>query len=358
MAVAAILVAGGWFASTLFVSPEQREAAAAPPAPEAVLAPVERGVLAESVTISVTSGRTNVGSYPLPTGAGAINVVTARTVKLGAEVSTGDVVSEVNGRPVMVIEGVFPFFRDLGVGDSGTDVRQLQRALAGAGYDIRETGELGQADAYAMAEMYRKVDYAPPSEGLLALSETIVSPVPSVVVAAPAVGTAVDGSVGVTLGSGELVGRASVPPAFASKLSEGLEGVIYGTDTVVEIMRVVVAGATENEADADLPGNSASSNLDQTADPEVIVRMIFPEGTTEGTVEFETDRVADSALIVPSTALIRSGSGKTQVARAGRDGEDATVLVDVAVIGELNGRSAIEPSEGGMIVEGDLVEVG
>lgn len=72
-------------------------------------------------------------------------VVTIAPPPVGGEVVEGDVVVEVSGRPVFVLEGTAPMYRSLRPGMSGADVVQLQVALARLGYEPDADGVFGEA---------------------------------------------------------------------------------------------------------------------------------------------------------------------------------------------------------------------
>jgi HlyD family secretion protein len=135
----ALLSTGGLAASFLVKSPQQALAdTAAPPASE-LTAPVERRVLASTmVTRGTVTAATSLEVTPVALAAGA-QVVTAVQIKVGDELHAGQVLLAVSARPLIVLPGAQPAYRDLKPGDSGTDVSQLQAALRRLGY--RTAGE-------------------------------------------------------------------------------------------------------------------------------------------------------------------------------------------------------------------------
>ncbi|MEZ5190014.1 MAG: peptidoglycan-binding domain-containing protein [Schumannella sp.] len=157
----AALVASGWMLAGLFESPQQREAAASAPDPGDVTAQVERGDLADTLTVNGTVERVSRVELPLPAGTGP-SVITARPIADGGSLTQGRPVIEVNGRPVIAIAGAFPLYRDLGPGTKGADVRALQKALNAAGYPVEVDGRFGAGTAQALARLYRALGYDPP----------------------------------------------------------------------------------------------------------------------------------------------------------------------------------------------------
>jgi len=66
--------------------------------------------------------------------AGEAGVVTSVDFTSGDAVDAGDTLFTVNLKPVVVASGDVPAFRDLRIGDSGSDVAQLENLLAGLGF--------------------------------------------------------------------------------------------------------------------------------------------------------------------------------------------------------------------------------
>jgi peptidoglycan hydrolase-like protein with peptidoglycan-binding domain len=116
--------AGAWLWAD-HASTEGAPAAAGPVA----TATVERG------TISATESWDGTLEYaqPVTVKSSAAGTVT-RLVDQGATVERGDELYRVNERPVILLFGAVPMYRDLAPGDSGADVRQLERNLAKLGY--------------------------------------------------------------------------------------------------------------------------------------------------------------------------------------------------------------------------------
>jgi peptidoglycan hydrolase-like protein with peptidoglycan-binding domain len=93
-------------------------------------ATVERG------TISATDSWEGTLEFGVPftVNSSAEGTIT-RLVDQGETVARGDDIYRVNERPVTLLYGGVPMYRDLAVGESGVDVKQLERNLAKLGYD-------------------------------------------------------------------------------------------------------------------------------------------------------------------------------------------------------------------------------
>ncbi|MFJ5094548.1 peptidoglycan-binding protein [Streptomyces sp. NPDC088557] len=166
VAGAVALTGAGVAATSLIRSPAQVAAEAEPPPEDVLIARVENRVLAETVVLrgTVVAGQT---VQVAPVGAGGEGataaVITKVSVRSGDAVRSGKVLLEVSGRPVFVLPGSLPVYRDLKPGATGDDVAQLQRALAalghGRGGDAR--GTFGPGTKNAVEAFYASIGYDP-----------------------------------------------------------------------------------------------------------------------------------------------------------------------------------------------------
>ena len=132
-----VAIAGaGYLAGTRVQSAAETAARTSPPPPSVITVPVERRVLSTEV---ITRGTVQFGAareVTLPSSSlkAGSRIVTA-TTPAGTEVKEGDVALAISGRPVFILQGAQPAYRDLGPGTSGADVRQLEAALVRLGFD-------------------------------------------------------------------------------------------------------------------------------------------------------------------------------------------------------------------------------
>ncbi|WP_432062952.1 peptidoglycan-binding protein [Streptomyces sp. S1] len=152
-------------AATLIKSPAQVAVEAAPPQPDVLTAPVVRKVLAQSVVTRgkvIPSHRFEVKSAGSPKDVGR-SVITDIRVKPGQKLSYGQVLVEISGRPIFLLKGDIPAYRDLIPGMQGRDVAQLQDALAGIGYSLGadRSGFFGSGTEKAVNRFYRSIGYSP-----------------------------------------------------------------------------------------------------------------------------------------------------------------------------------------------------
>lgn len=161
MAVASALT---WVvAAQTMRTPAQVAAEADAPEPGPITAPVERRTLTNEV---ITRG-TVVYDEPVAIELTAApdrdrQTVVTRVPEPGDTVEEGDVAVEVAGRPILVLQGELPAYRDLRPGSSGDDVAQLQAALNRLGYDVGEVdGVFGPATEAGLEAWYADVGYEP-----------------------------------------------------------------------------------------------------------------------------------------------------------------------------------------------------
>jgi multidrug efflux pump subunit AcrA (membrane-fusion protein) len=143
-------------------SPQQVAARSAAPPTTPITTAVRWQVLRNTITVQglVRSARRIevAASAPFPTV-----TVTRLPVKPGSQVRAGQLLAEIDGRPIFVLRGRLPPYRDLRKGDHGPDVTQLQRALEGLGYaNFDPPGEFGQSTAFSLLLFYRHLGYTAP----------------------------------------------------------------------------------------------------------------------------------------------------------------------------------------------------
>lgn len=163
--LACLLFGAGALTAAAFIrSPAQQAADAAPPASGPVTAAVEHRVLRSTLTSRGTVGPEQTIHIGGITGRdGAKPVITRLPVNAGDPVTAGGVVAEISGRPVMVLAGAVPAYRDLAPGAQGADVLQLQQALRTVGHPVGKdpAGSYGPGTKAAVAALYTAAGYQP-----------------------------------------------------------------------------------------------------------------------------------------------------------------------------------------------------
>ena len=154
----------GWVAGQRVKSPDQVAFEAEPPAPSLITVEVQLTELAADVIVRADVGYDDPVSLKLSGALGGLPevlVVTAAPER-GTEISEGSVAIEISGRPVFLLEGEIPVFRDLRPKAVGPDVLQLEEALARLGYfDGEPDEEWDLATGAAVAAWYESRGYEP-----------------------------------------------------------------------------------------------------------------------------------------------------------------------------------------------------
>ena len=336
---AALLVASGWVAASLLVSPEQRAASALPPEPSVITAEVSVDGLARTVAASATVEFER--TYSVDGSAGA-TVVTRNPVTVGDEVSVCEPVAELDGRPVVTVPGQFPFYRQMEEGDTGVDVAQLRAGLRACGLDIAADGPFGADVEGALERMLSSAGYDIPAETLDVRSALLVVDGPTVTVLSVApVGAAIEGQAAVTVGAGSPVLRASVPDDVARSLPDVDARVVIGSEEVhLDRAELVEPASADSLAivDIDLPSETVN---------DIAVGA-------DAVVTFLLEQLVSDALIVPASAMVAEGAGRTVVYVQGDDRN--FTAVEVIELASLDGRTAVDAN--GALKEGDVVLVG
>ncbi|MGY4900538.1 peptidoglycan-binding protein [Streptomyces sp. 900116325] len=170
LAGSVVVTAAGMGSAALLKSPAQAAAETRPPAPDVITAPVERKVLSETV---VARGQVAASQHVSVSGAGVggsavgRSVVTKVRVQPGRPLHMGQVLLEISGRPVFVLKGALPAYRDLRTGSRGEDVTQLQKALAAVGHSTGgdRAGVFGSGTEKAVVAFYRAIGFEPATAG-------------------------------------------------------------------------------------------------------------------------------------------------------------------------------------------------
>ena len=126
----------GWIAGQRVKSPEQVAFETEPPPPSLIAVEVVLTELAADVITRADVGYDDPASFSLNGGLGGLPSVLLVTSapERETELIEGSVAIEISGRPVFLVVGEIPVFRDLRPKAVGPDVRQLEEALARLGF--------------------------------------------------------------------------------------------------------------------------------------------------------------------------------------------------------------------------------
>lgn len=171
VAVASLTV--GLVAGQFIRSPADALSSAEAPEASVITVPVEQRVLDSE--IRTRGDAAFAGSVEVELELGGLDtapVVTGHVPERGEQLSEGDPLLEVVGRPVLALEGELPMYRSLSPGTSGPDVEQLKETLRRL--DLHPGGEDDRytaATSWAVAELFRRAGYEPPAPDRAAAAE-------------------------------------------------------------------------------------------------------------------------------------------------------------------------------------------
>ena len=153
----------GWLAGSRLSTPEQLAAQTQPPPPSEVTVAVARRALAETLITRGDARFDDPEEVAYPAGALSGRDIVTVAPERGTSLDDGDVAFELSGAPVLVLAGDSPMYRDLGPGDRGRDVMQLEQGLERLGFDPGLVdGEYDAATAAAVRRWYEAKGYQAP----------------------------------------------------------------------------------------------------------------------------------------------------------------------------------------------------
>lgn len=160
--VAVLFAALGWFGGQQISSPAEEAAKAVAPPPSLLTVPIVFQELSKDLTTRGTARSTESSDLTVSSSSGS-SIVTKITKEAGANLNEGDVAIEVSGRPVILLEGELPVFRNFIPTLEGPDVKQLEDALERLGHNPGKIDGIYDANtADAVSRMYVAAGYKAP----------------------------------------------------------------------------------------------------------------------------------------------------------------------------------------------------
>jgi len=344
LTAAAVLVAAAVIAGVVVTSGADEASPAEQEAP-ADTADVERGELSRSVSVAGTltyRARSDGSPYS------AINQASGTYTELpeaGDRVGCGDVFYRVDEDPVLLLCGAVPAYRDLGEGDAGKDVRQLNRNLHELGYDARAGVDLKPNDdefTWATEAALKELQDAKGLEqtGALEVDDAVLLPKSARV-------SDVVGELGGSARPGSEVAQATSDTLEVQvKLDASQQGGVKRGDAA----QITLPGNELIKGRVDRLGRVASSagqNVDAgAATIPAYISLDQPKqasGLDKAPVQVEiTTKGVESALSVPVTALVGKSGGGFAVEVVRPDGEHELVAVQLGLFDSAGGRVAVQ----------------
>lgn len=269
----------------------------------------------------------------------------------GSALKAGDALYDVDNRPVVMMDGALPMWRDLVPGVSGPDVEQLEENLSALGYDGFTVDE-DYTDATAAAVDAWKDDIGAPETGTVALGEVVFLP-SSVRVAeqTASVGAAAAGPV---LGYTGRTQHVTVELEVADQdLAEEDQAVTVRLPDGTEVSGVVSDVSTTVTAPPSQEGQEPAA---EESTIEVTVAVDDPEAVGDlesAPVKVElVSEIHEDVLVVPVEALLALREGGYGLEIADGDQKDLVAvetgifaggLVEVSGAGLEEGMSVVVP---------------
>lgn len=279
----------------------------------------------------------------------------------GSTVKRGQVLYSVDGKPVTLLYGAEPAWRELSVGvERGADVRQLEQNLVALGFDprgeIRVDGRFDWATRAGVARL--EAAHGREQDGVVTLGEIVFLP------GAQRIG-ALKVAVGAAVQAGtEIVETSSTTPIVIVDLEASRQSLVRERDRVqVElpngktvdgvIASVGKVAKTEGGSDDDAPGGGGDDE-----EPTVELEISLGDGAADALdqapvdVLFEKER-KNSVLAVPVSALLALAGGgfAVEVTAAGQSrlvavelGMSADGYVEVTGKGIREGVQVVTPA--------------
>lgn len=266
--------------------------------PAVVTAPVERATLVSQVRLSAQLGYGD--PVPLPVADGVLTVLPAP----GALLGIGEQVYEQEGRPVVLLRGERPMWRDLAAGVSdGPDVRQLEENLAELGFF---DGDPDTRFDWRTREAVRawQADLGLPRTGTVSPADVVVVDAPSIRISQV---SARPGESGVSTGTyTETVLRATARLTSTQARELGV-----GDEVTVRLPSGEEIAATITTID---PGGEPTGEDGQVSSPSVVIEFADQEavsaaGPVAVRVVVADDTEDEPTLVVPATALLATADG-------------------------------------------------
>lgn len=319
------------------------------------LATVRRGSLASQVDQSGTlSYVAQDDGTPYSVVGNATGIYTW-VPSTGDEIKCGKVLYWVGDTPVMLLCGKWPAYRDLSEGDSGKDVRELNRNLVKLGYADRseldpDSKYFGAETAAALEKLQDKI--GADETGSLKLGAAVFLPGPLRITKAMA-------KLGTNARPGEQVAQAT---STDRQVTVGLDASQQSQVKVGDKVQITLPDNRTTSGKVDRIGAVASSSGSKDSDSSsatipVYVTLQRPKdaGSLDQApvrVEITTAGVKD-ALIVPVTALSGQAGGGYSVEKVDARGVHSVVPVTLGLFDNADGLVQVSGSLSG----GDRVVV-
>ncbi|HEX9887995.1 MAG TPA: peptidoglycan-binding protein [Nitriliruptorales bacterium] len=337
-AVVAAVGVGAW----LWASNTSAEPAPAATGPAAT-ATVERGTIAATDSWDATLGH----GRPFTVTSGSEGTIT-RLVGQGVTVGRGAELYRVDEQPVTLLYGVVPMYRDVGPGDSGADVEQLEANLAELGYD-GFTLDDQYTSSTAQAVRARQADIGAEQTGTVARGDVVFVPQGGQV-------DALRADVGDRSGPGTAILDLTGTDQVASLEADVDDRDRFEVDTAVTVVLPggdEVAGTVSATAVVEVRSDGPEGDTESILQVEIALGEQVPDEFVGGPVDVvvAVDERTD-VLLVPVNALLALAEGGYGLEVVADDGTTSLVAVETGLFAE--GKVEVSSAD---VAEGTVVGV-
>jgi peptidoglycan hydrolase-like protein with peptidoglycan-binding domain len=258
-----------------------------------------------------------------------------RLAEQGAQIKRGEELFRIDERPVILLYGDVPMYRNLGPDAAGADVRQLEANLAKLGYggftvDRRYTGTTAEAVRSWQA------DVGAEPTGVVSRGEVVFVPEPGMVDSLRAtVGQVVGPGTGVVdITGSDLLVSLEVPADDRDLLEVDTEVSVVLPEGG-EVAGTVSAATTASAAGSGVDAAGNNGELESVVQLEVTVAERVPEELAGEPVDVvvATDERTD-VLRVPVNALLALAEGGYGLEVVATDGSTSIVPVDTGLFAD------------------------
>ncbi|TDD96296.1 efflux RND transporter periplasmic adaptor subunit [Jiangella asiatica] len=329
LTMGAVAAAGGGGAYW-YLTQDDGDPSAGPTSAPVATAEVTRGTLAATETWAGTLGHGD--ALTVLSGQGTITRLAAQD----AEVTRGTELFRLDERPVTALLGAIPMYRDLGPGDTGVDVEQLEANLVALGYDgFTADDEYTEYTADAVSEWQE--DIGAEETGAVGRSDVVFLPEGGRVgtVHADVGGAVSPGAPVLDITGTDQVATLEVEVADRDLLAIGAAVTVVLPDGT-EVAGTVAASSVVEQAPPAGGGGEEEEGAD-TAVAEVEVTLAEPAdaGLVGSPIDvvLPVDQRAD-VLLVPVSALLAMSGGGYGLEVVAADGTTSVVPVEAGLFAD------------------------
>jgi peptidoglycan hydrolase-like protein with peptidoglycan-binding domain len=292
----------GWFFGSQIQSPAEAAAEAEPPEASNITVEVVREVLSADV---ITRGDIVYDEPASVALSGSFaetpeKLVVTQAVEVNSDLAEGAVAVEVVGRPVFLLTGEIPMYRDLRPGATGDDVLQVEHALARLGFFAGTPDNVWDAaTSAAVAAWYESAGYRP--NGLSAEDEAALRAARDRVTSAQAaVADAEQALRDVSAGSGQAAIVAARAEIDAARDAWGLANTDSDRANLLAAQAVTAAEAALAAAQQDLANGVPDADI----------------AVAEATAALDEARFNQTRTAIEQQALVDAAIARLSVAEA------------------------------------------